>query len=473
VQRCRRLVCLALIAGGILNVSAQDDPRIVQHFRAGQAAAEKQQFDQAIAEFRAVLQIDPGLVQARANLGLMYYLSARYDDAAKELSRVTQGDPQLLPGELFLGLSYLELGALDAAIPPLKKAQQLDPSNTQAARGLLACYVNLGKYREAAAELQFFENQPGEEALYITGQAYLDIGRALTLRMAHNYPSSAWSHRLAGDLAADRSDWSTAVDEYQKAQTADPSITGLQQSLAAAQARRKETDNSRSESDALPAPAADSPEALYKEIRADTIKGEQAFKKLQDLYPDSPYAHELRGDVYRLSQDFPSALAEFKAALTKRADDATLHRSAAEMDILLGHIDDARAELEAAAKLKPGNSETEYLFGQVCSKSGETEIAVEHLQQALRRDPSLLPARALLGTAYMHLNKPALAAPELEKALPLDFYGDLHFQLYKAYRALGKTAASQRALAESNELRAKSTRSAVAKISGTENLDRY
>jgi hypothetical protein len=40
---------------------------------------------------------------------------------------------------------------------------------------------------------------------------------------------------------------------------------------------------------------------------------------------------------------------------------------------------------------------------------------VIHLKEATVRDPNLLEAHALLGTAYMHMNKPALAVPELQK----------------------------------------------------------
>lgn len=414
-----------------------------------------------------MLQIDPSVVQARANLGLMYYLSARYSEAAQEFSIAARADPNILPAQLFLGLSYLKLGAFQRAIPPLEKAKQLDPSNQQVARGLLACYIALGQYQDAATELQFFEERTDEESLYIAGQAYLDMGRSLTQRMAQNYRSSGWAHRLAGDLAVDRGDWNTAVDEYRKAIAADPEMPGIERALAAATAHQKQADSSESRSHSTNRETA---QALYEKIRAYTRRGEEFFKKLQDSFPDSPYAHELRGDVYRLSQDFTAALQEFEAALMKRDDDAALHRSAAEMDVVLGRLQDAETELHKAARLNPGDAETEYLLGQVYSKSdGKTEQAVEHLRAAVRRDPNLLQARALLGTAYMHLNQPALAAPELEKALPLDYYGDLHFQLYRADRALGKKEEAGKALAISNELRAKSFRSTVAKISGAEN----
>jgi hypothetical protein len=53
----------------------------------------------------------------------------------------------------------------------------------------------------------------------------------------------------------------------------------------------------------------------------------------------------------------------------------------------------------------------------------------------------------------MHMNKPGLAMPGLQKAIGIDYYGDLHFQLFKAYRALGDSAAAAKALARSKEMR--------------------
>jgi len=48
---------------------------------------------------------------------------------------------------------------------------------------------------------------------------------------------------------------------------------------------------------------------------------------------------------------------------------------------------------------------------------------------------------------------PAAAIAELQKALSFDFYGDLHFMLYRAYHDLGKTELARAALNRSAEMR--------------------
>lgn len=437
---------------------AQSDSALADHFRRGQAAAAQLDYDRAIAEFQAVLKIDPTVVQAQANLGLMYYSTGEYGKAANYLSQAARSDPGLLPAQLFLGLSDLKLGNAREAVPALRNAARLDPNNVEAARGLLACYVTLGNYGPAFQELQLFSQRDDEQSLFIAGQAYLDIGRALTKQLAFRYRDSAWAHELAGDLSTDRKDVKTAADEYAKARSLNSSVTESKAPMSpgdlAAQLKGPQT-----------------PEVLYRAIRAATLLGEQYFEKLQQTFPDSAFSHQLRGDVYRLRQDFPSALAEFQAAVQKRPDDAALHQSVGEMCIQLHRLNEAKHELQEAAKLNHSNGETKYLLGQVFTKENELDTAAEYLRQALQLDPDLLQARALLGTTYMHLGKPAQAVPQLEKAAALDYYGDLHFQLYRAYKAMGKAALADKALAMSKQLREKSLNAAVAKIGEAETLE--
>ncbi len=462
---------------------------LADHFRAGQQAAAERRFDRAIVEFQAVLKLDPTLAEARANLGLMYYSTGEFAKAAAELAKVSTAAPDLLPGQLFLGLSYLSLGKTQLAIPPLRKALQLEPGNAEAQRGLLTCYLRLGEYQQATARIQSLEALPAqEEILYAIGQAYLEMGRGLTLQMAQHYRSSAWAHRLAGDLAADRGDWQEAAESYRRALAIDSGLPGLR--LAYAEALRKGGKPANSADQELPksepsgaAPVVctannlqhcekrlaskEDPELLYALIRADADLGNQYFGKLQDLFPDSARAHELRGEIYRLRQDFPGAIAEFQAALQKRPDDAELHRYAGEMLLLLDRVNEAEVELKRAAELGPGNAQTEYLLAQLCLKKKDMAGAAVYLKESLKHDPESAEAHALLGTAYMHLDKPALAVPELEKAQAIDYRGDLNFQLYQGVPGVGQSGSRRKGAGS-----LKGTAEEQPRFSGSENKRR-
>jgi lipopolysaccharide biosynthesis regulator YciM len=80
----------------------------------------------------------------------------------------------------------------------------------------------------------------------------------------------------------------------------------------------------------------------------------------------------------------------------------------------------------------------------------------------------MLEARAELGKAFLHTGRPELAIGELEKVSSIDYYGNLHYQLYEAYRKLGKAELAQKALARSQELRKESVANQVAKVASVE-----
>jgi tetratricopeptide (TPR) repeat protein len=92
-----------------------DQDEVTEHFRAAQDAMRAGRFDTAIDEFKRVLRDDPGLVEAKVNLGLAYHAVGDYELAAAQLSEAVKQRPDLLPANLFLGLSCLKLG--DTARP--------------------------------------------------------------------------------------------------------------------------------------------------------------------------------------------------------------------------------------------------------------------------------------------------------------------------------------------------------------------
>jgi tetratricopeptide (TPR) repeat protein len=79
----------------------------------------------------------------------------------------------------------------------------------------------------------------------------------------------------------------------------------------------------------------------------------------------------------------------------------------------------------------------------------------------------LAEANGLLGTAYVRLGQFANAIPKLEKAAPLDHYGNVHYQLFLAYRKLGQAELAQKALARSQDLRRSSLERDQALIMGS------
>ena len=479
----------------MLLVHAQtDQDRIVDHFKRGQEAAAQQRYKQAIAEFHEALKIDPDLVQARANLGLMYYLSGQYEQAIAELSRVVKSSSGILPAQLFLGISYLRTGRPAEALQPLSRALEIDPANTDALRATFTCDLALGRYGAAGKRLQeiIAHGRDPVEAHYQAAHGYFEMAAALTESLAQNDRISGWAHRLAGDLAADRKDWTEAVDDYRKALAADPQMPGVRAALAAtlrasgASAEADSDPEPRQQHDDLAAArssfaahrfldAADGfatafakgntgAEIKYYLVRIYTLLASDNFSFLINAAPDSGRSHQLKAELAFLRRDFPAAASEYEIAARELPDEADVHERLGETEIALGRGDAAKLELEHAIKLSSGNGRAHYLLGQTLMNANQPDAAIAELKLAIRYSPSLLDAHAVLGSAYMHAHEPALAIPELTKALKTDYYGDLHFQLYRAYQATGNSAAAEKALSISKEMRKKSVKAEAAKL---------
>ncbi len=105
-------------------------------------------FDEAIAEAKRAVELDPLSLVINADLGMTYYYARRHDEAIEQLRKTLEMDPGFYYAYLILGQALEMKGAPDAAIGEYQKARVLndDPS----VFGLLAqAYGSSGNKTEA------------------------------------------------------------------------------------------------------------------------------------------------------------------------------------------------------------------------------------------------------------------------------------------------------------------------------------
>jgi tetratricopeptide (TPR) repeat protein len=618
-------------------ISQSSEQEIEQSFRAGQAALRHGEFSQAVAQFKKVLALDPGLLEAKVNLGLAYQSLLDYEAATRYLAPALRERPNLPGLNVLVGMDYLKLGSPDKAAPFLERALKLDPSSRDA-HDAMALYDLTQENLQGAAE-QYRRvadlNTDKPEALFKIGHQYLDLAARLAYQGARRYPDSPWGHRFLGDMLLERNRWEDAAREYKKALAIAPRQPGLHTLLGEAWLHDGKLDDAESEfrqelqidsryepawlglatvqlakGQALEALASvnqvwkNSPEflkahpellpavftegtaqacisrlanqpegpakhfllaSLYASAKQDagseseqqlfqnelskrqpasraavqahpdssacklhlysrciaslraakpmtgsawlllgktyfTLQqyerasdalarvhgdpnanaeasywlertfqalGAESYAQLEDSFPDSWRTHQLRAEGYALRGDRDNAVKEYQAALQLRPNDAELHESLGEF-YLDGRSDsDAQSELQEALALDPSRTKTLYLLGRLYVLENENDKAVPLLKRALQLQPNLNEASGLLGTAYVRMGQYANAVPTLERAAPLDHYGNIHYQLYVAYRKLGKADLAQKALAKSQDIRRSSLEHDQALIMGS------
>jgi Flp pilus assembly protein TadD len=154
---------LALAACG---GQATDTPSPAERFEQGNEYAQQGEFEQAIAEYEAVLEAEPDNVSAMTNLGVALYNVRRLDEAIAQYQKALEIAPNDADIHSNLGAAYVQKGQLQEALAEYQRAVDLQPDLAQAHFGLGVIYVELARNDEAIAAFEsFLELDQGEDSM--------------------------------------------------------------------------------------------------------------------------------------------------------------------------------------------------------------------------------------------------------------------------------------------------------------------
>ncbi|HTF23793.1 MAG TPA: tetratricopeptide repeat protein [Candidatus Limnocylindria bacterium] len=437
-------------------------------------------------------------------LGDLLFQRSRWDDSVKEYEKALTAEARQPGLHTSLGQAYLHAQKLEDAETEFHLELKLDSgnelawlglANLQLARGqATAALESLAKVWEISPEFlvvqrEFLSIGPQEAKASLSRLQDETEGAAKHFLLAALYTTtneSALSDRQWKLFQADFSAWQQAPNAAAGTRADQDPCKAHRYSRCAEslQARKQLTDSERlllgktyftsqqyeAAADALAqvqGATNENAEASYWLARTYQALGAEAYARLEESSPNSWRTHQLRAEGYALRQDLDDAFKEFHVALQLRPNESELHEALGELYLDNHSDDDAQSELERALALDPSRTHALYLLGRFYVQTRENEKAVSYLQRALRLQPDLAEASGLLGTAYVRLGQFANAIPKLMKAAPTDHYGNVHYQLYLAYRKLGQTELAQKALARSQDLRRSSLEHDQAVIMGS------
>jgi tetratricopeptide (TPR) repeat protein len=180
-------------------------------------------FEEALAEVRRALELDPLSLINNLNLALPHYFARQYDCAIEQLLKALELDPYSALGRWSLGQAYRQSGRYEEAIGEFSKAMQLSGQSPLVLAALGHTYALSGRMKEALkiiAELQALARQryvsPYEIATIFAGLGEQD--------QAFDWLDRACRER-AGRLFFLR------VDPYWDGLRLDPRFTTLLQSI--------------------------------------------------------------------------------------------------------------------------------------------------------------------------------------------------------------------------------------------------
>jgi len=437
-------------------------------------------------------------------LGDLLFQRSRWEDAAQEYRKALVHEPQQTGLHTSLGQVDLHEGKLEEAETEFHQELQVDSRNELAWLGLANLQLARGQATEALASVaKVWEISP--EFLVLQREfpsAELPQAKAAQSSV-QDEPEGAAKHFLLAALYASTNEsalsdrqWKLLqadLSAWQQAPNADAGVRAGQDPCKAhrysrcidsLQTKKPLTDAERlllgrthftlqhyeaaaSALAQVQGATEENAQASYWLERTYQALGAESYAQLQESFPDSWRTHQLRAEGYALRQDVDGAVKEYQVALHLRPNEAELHDALGELYLNSHTNEDAQRELERALELDPSRTHALYLLGSLYVQKRENEKALSYLERALRLQPDLAEASGLLGTAYVRLGQFANAIPKLEKAAPLDHYGNVHYQLYLAYRKLGQAELAQKALARSQDLRRSSLERDQALIMGS------
>ncbi len=323
-----------------------------------------------------------------------------------------------------LAQQYLNQKRPDLAIPELQSLVALDPRNVDAQANLGVLLFFQGDYARAIphlkAALDLQANLGKIEALLGMAERRIgDTADALTY--------------LDGSFA-------TLEDKPLKVQI------GLE--LVELFSASQELDKASAIVNTLRQTDPANPVVLYTAYRVYSDLSAEAMLSLALAAPDSAQMHQLMAHEEGRLGNTAGARTQYEKALQANPKLPGIHF---ELGELLNASEDAKtkagaeAEYKAAIVENAGDEKAECRLGDLASRQGDLNRAMEHYATALRLQPDDAEANFGMAKALIALNQQAKALPILERAVQLEpTNAAAHFRLSTLYRELGRNADSQR-----------------------------
>jgi tetratricopeptide (TPR) repeat protein len=204
----------------------------------------------------------------------------------------------------------------------------------------------------------------------------------------------------------------------------------------------------------------DDPEILYQTGK---IYGNFAFltmQKLAEVAPSSVWRHQAAAEADESQGSYSLAVTEYRQVLVLEPDRPGVHYRLGRTLLARSYqgtsaqdTAEAAKEFEQELQRDPSNANAAYELGEVRRKSGQFDEAQKLFEAALKNYPNFEEAHLGLASVLLSLQKTELALPHLLKAIELNRQNEVAwYRLGQLQKALGNTAAQQKALAEYRRL---------------------
>lgn len=353
-----RGVLFVLISFGLLNsatislrAQAAVSPEVQALYEHAQAAQLANAPETAVADYRRIVRLAPGLAQAYNNLGRLYYNLGRFQEAADVFKQGLVIAPEMHASQIMLGASYVELGQAAEAIAPLTAGVKAMPADRFARITLAHALIGANRPQDAVAQLEaILKASPrDQEAWYTLGKLHLQLSQQALLQVQAIDPNTPLAHQLAGELMESMQNTPGAVSEYKQAIAAGPENAGALQHLADVYWRTGDWAHAR-----------------------------DAYRALLARQPGNCGAHwKLANSMDELDDSPQDALAQLQLALQECPALPQAHAERARLRLRAGKPSEALIDLKEAERAAPDETSVQQMLAQAYLALGERDKAAQ------------------------------------------------------------------------------------------------
>jgi len=326
---------------------SSDTSQVEKYADEGQRALAAQRYDEAEIAYEKLRELEPGMAEIHANLGLIYFQEGKFEQAVPALRQALKLKPGLAKTDSLLAMSLSELGHYHEALPGLEKGfrRSNDPETKRmCGLHLERAYTGLQQHSKAvetALELdKLYPDDP--EVLYHSGRIYGNFAYLTMEKLSKVAPNSSWRHQAMAEAYESQGN-GIAIDEYREVLKLDPRRSGIHYRLGRALLARAQQTNS----------AEDATEAL-KEFQ----------KELEIDSSNANAAYEI-GEAYRKAGQLDEAQKFFELALKYYPDFEEAHLALAAALIAVRKPEQALPHLQKATALEADDEVAWYRLAQV------------------------------------------------------------------------------------------------------------
>jgi tetratricopeptide (TPR) repeat protein len=333
---------------GVLQLTGQASRQSVEDYsEAGNRALAEGRYADAEQAFEKLKELEPGMAEVHANLGLIYFEERKFDEAVRELQRALKLKPALTNSTAILALSLSELSRYSEALPGLEKGFHSADREMKRMCGLQLerAYTGLQQNRKAvdvALEMaRLFPDDP--EVLYHNGKIFGNFAFLSMQKMSQVAPGSVWTHQAAAEAYESESSYGSAIGEYRQVLAIEPRRPGIHYRLGRTLLARWRKAGSAGD---LGAAARE----FEEELTVDPLNANSAYE-LAEIHRDAGESEDARR--------------YFELALKNHPDFEQAHLGLAAVLTSLKEPDLALPHLQKAISLNRENEVSWYRLAQV------------------------------------------------------------------------------------------------------------